>query len=343
MSDANTPNLSHPSRRQVLAAGLAAAGGALLAGCAGSGPAAPAGSDAGSDTGIKVVASFYVMGDFAKKVGGDLVSVTDLVPAGTEPHDWEPSPRDIEDLKAADLFVYNGAGMEHWVEDVVSDLDTAKVVEASKGIELLVGEHDHDHDHDDHDHDHDDHDHDDHDHHDHDHDGHDPHVWLAPANAKMELAAIRDGLAAVDPEHTEQFDAAYEEHARAFDELDQEFRTALEPLPNKTIVVSHAAFGYLCDAYGLTQRAITGIDAEGEPDARTMAEIIDLVKESGIKTIFTEELVSPKVAQAIADATGASCQVLNPIEGLTQEQESAGEDYLSLMRQNLKALVAALG
>ncbi|MDO4428611.1 MAG: zinc ABC transporter substrate-binding protein [Atopobiaceae bacterium] len=321
MSDANTPNLSHPSRRQFLAAGLAAAGSALLAGCAGSGPAAPAGSDAGSDAGIKVIASFYVMGDFAKKVGGDLVSVTDLVPAGTEPHDWEPSPRDIEDLQAADLFVYNGAGMEHWVEDVVSDLDTVKVVEASKGIELLDGEHGHDHD----------------------HDGHDPHVWLAPANAKMELAAIRDGLVAVDPEHTEQFDAAYEEHARAFDELDQEFRTALESLPNKTIVVSHAAYGYLCDAYGLTQRAITGIDAEGEPDARTMAEIIDFVKESGIKTIFTEELVSPKVAQAIADATGASCQVLNPIEGLTQEQERAGEDYLSLMRQNLKALVAALG
>lgn len=326
---APTPLTQVPlSRRRVLAAlGLASLGSAFLAGCSnGASSAGSAGADSAS--GLKVVASFYVMGDFAKKIGGDLVSVTDLVPAGTEPHDWEPSARDIEDLQAADLFVYNGAGMEHWAEDVISGLDASKVVEASKGIALLDGDHDHDDDHDDDD--------------DHEDTEHDPHVWLAPENAKAELAAIRDGLSAVDPDHATEYDAAYEEQARAFDELDQEFRTGLEGLPNKTIVVSHAAYGYLCEAYGLTQRAITGIDAEGEPDAKTMAAIIDYVKESGTKTIFTEELVSPKVAQAIADATGASCVVLNPIEGLTEEQERAGEDYLSLMRQNLKALVAAL-
>lgn len=311
------------SRRRALSAlGLATLGSALLAGCSNGGsPAGSTDAPAEAGAGLKVVASFYVMGDFAKKIGRDRVNVTDLVPAGTEPHDWEPSARDIEDLQAADLFVYNGAGMEHWAADVISGLDASKVVEASKDVALLDGDHGHDRD----------------------HGEHDPHVWLSPQNAKVELAAIRDGLAAVDPDHAAQYDAAYEEQARAFDELDWEFRAGLEGLPNKTIVVSHAAYGYLCEAYGLTQRAITGIDAEGEPDARAMAAIIDYVKESGVRTIFTEELVSPKVAQAIADATGASCAVLNPIEGLTEEQRRSGEDYLSLMRQNLKALVAALG
>jgi zinc transport system substrate-binding protein len=106
--------------------------------------------------------------------------------------------------------------------------------------------------------------------------------------------------------------------------------------------VSHEAFGYLCDAYGLTQIPITGMDAEGEPDAQTMASIIDQVKAQGVKTIFSEDLVSPKVAQAIADATGATCEVLNPLEGLEQDDIDAGADYVSVMRDNLDKLVAAL-
>ena len=167
-------------------------------------------------------------------------------------------------------------------------------------------------------------------------------MWLSPKNAKAELANIRDGLKRVDPDHASDYDTAFEEQDRAFDELDEEFRSRLSDLPNKTIVVSHAAYGYLCEAYGLTQRAITGIDAEGEPDAKTMASIIDFVKENNVKTIFTEELVSPKVAQSIADATGAECRVLSPVEGLTEEQEKEGADYLSLMRENLDTLVTAL-
>ncbi|WP_085830110.1 metal ABC transporter substrate-binding protein [Collinsella vaginalis] len=325
----STPaRIAHPiSRRSALAAfGLAALGGqALLAGCA------RAGSNTGSSASgaLQVVASMYVMEDFTKKIGGDLVDVTTLVPSGTEPHDWEPSARDIEGLQSAALFVYNGAGMEHWADDVVSGLDASKVVEASSGITLLEGDHDHDSEDGD-------------DGHDHDEVEYDPHVWLSPKNAKAELANIRDGLKRVDPDHASDYDTAFEEQDRAFDELDEEFRSRLSDLPNKTIVVSHAAYGYLCEAYGLTQRAITGVDAEGEPDAKTMASIIDFVKENNVKTIFTEELVSPKVAQSIADATGAECRVLSPVEGLTEEQEKEGADYLSLMRENLDTLVTAL-
>ena len=297
-----------------------------LAGCSangGAGSAAMTGtaatsSAAGTDGGkVKVVASFYAMADFAQKVGGDHVEVENLVPAGTEPHEWEPSSTDMTTIQSADLLVYNGADMEHWVDDTLTSLgDKAPAsVKASDGIQLRGGE---------------------------EAGESDPHVWLYPLNAKHELENIKDALSKADPDHASDYEANYEKYAAEFDELDKEFSDKLGAAPNKTIVVSHEAFGYLCDAYGLKQVPIAGMDAEGEPDAKTMASIIDQVKAQGIKVIFSEDLVSPKVAQQIADATGATCEVLNPLEGLTDEQLAKGEDYESVMRSNLDELVKAL-
>ena len=257
------------------------------------------------------------MEDFAKKVGGDDIEVTNLVPAGTEPHDWEPAATDVQAIQDADLFVYNGASMEHWVDDTLSSLGdkTPASVKASEGIALRVGEEPGEDD---------------------------PHVWLNPEKAKAELANIKDALVKVDPDHKADYEANHEKYAAEFDRLDQDFKDKLGAAPNKTIVVSHEAFGYLCDAYGLTQVPITGMDAEGEPDAQTMASIIDQVKSQNIKVIFSEDLVSPKVAKQIADATGATCEVLSPIEGLTDEELAQGEDYVSVMHTNLDELVKAL-
>ena len=339
----------------------------LLAGCgnsAANGPM-PAGSAAPgqADGKVHVVASFYPMADFAGKVGGEHVVVTNLVPAGTEPHEWEPSPQDVAAIGDADLFVYNGAGMEGWVDDVLESIDTSQmqVVEASMGIELRAGGHDHDHDADDaseHAHGHDaeaadaaseradSHDAEAADaasEHAHGHDGeHDPHVWLSPKNARMELANIRDGLVKADPDHEADYEANYEKYAQQFEGLEREFSTRLAAAKGKAVVVSHEAYGYLCDAFGLEQMPIAGMDAEGEPDAQAMAQIIDFVRANNVKTIFSEDLVSPKVAQAIADETGAACEQLSPLEGLTEEQLAAGEDYLSVMADNLDKLVAAL-
>jgi zinc transport system substrate-binding protein len=295
---------------------------------------AAAGTDADAGA-IKVSASFYPLYDFTSKVGKGHVEVSNLVPAGTEPHDWEPSTQDMASLQEADLIVYNGAGMESWVDDVKASFgETGPVfVEASSGIELRAFSEAGDDAADSHDHD----DHAD----EHDHGGHDPHVWLAPELAKVEAQNIKDALVDKDPDHAADYEDNYASFAAALDELDQAF-AKLKDLPHKTIVVSHAAFGYLCDAYGLTQIPIAGMDAEGEPDAKTMAEIIGSVKELNVKTIFSEELVSPKVAEQIAEATGASVEVLNPLEGLTQAQLDAGEDYLSIMRDNLAKLTAAL-
>lgn len=297
----------------------------LLTGC-GTQPA----DTAAGDGRLRVLTSFYPMYDFACKIGGDCIDVTNMVPSGTEPHDWEPSTNDLKNLEKADVFIYNGADMEPWADDLlVSRSDTLHVVEASENVELRTtdGEHEHAHEHEDADHHHGD---------------FDPHVWLDPENAKIEMEAIRDALCAADPENSTVFQSNYEKYAAELDALDAEFREKLAPLPNRTIVVAHEAFGYLCDAYGLTQVGIEGLSPDSEPDPGRMAEVIDFVREHSISTIFFEELVSPKVAEAIASETDAQAKMLSPLEGLSDEQAAAGADYFSVMHDNLAALMEAL-
>lgn len=297
----------------------------LLTGC-GTQPA----DTAAGDGRLRVLTSFYPMYDFACKIGGDCIDVTNMVPSGTEPHDWEPSTNDLKNLEKADVFIYNGADMEPWADDLlVSRSDTLRVVEASENVELRTtdGEHEHAHEHEDADHHHGD---------------FDPHVWLDPENAKIEMETIRDALCAADPENSTVFQSNYEKYAAELDALDAEFREKLAPLPNRTIVVAHEAFGYLCDAYGLTQVGIEGLSPDSEPDPGRMAEVIDFVREHSISTIFFEELVSPKVAEAIASETGAQAKMLSPLEGLSDEQAAAGADYFSVMHDNLAALMEAL-
>lgn len=279
------------------------------------------------DTGkLKVVASFYPVYDFAVKIGGEKAEVTNMVPAGTEPHDWEPATKDIAVLEKADVFIYSGAGMEHWVEAVLKSLENKKLisVEASDGITLREGHH-----------------------HsaskeEHDHGKYDPHVWLSPMNAKKEMENIKNAFVEADPDNKDYYEKNYETYEKKFDELDQTYQKTLEPLPNKVIVVSHEAFGYLCNAYGLTQMGIEGLSPDSEPDPARMAEVIDFVKENHVKTIFFEELASAKVAKAIANETGARVLVLNPLEGLSDDEIKAGDDYFSVMEKNLQVLKESL-
>ena len=287
---------------------------------------------------LKVMASFYPMYDFAVKIGGDKAEVTNMVPAGTEPHDWEPAAADIKNLEEAALFVYSGGGMEHWVEDVLASLETKKLVsvEASAGVTLRSG----------HIHDEEEHkgaeEHTEEEEHGHDHGQFDPHVWLSPVNAKKEMENIKNAYVKADPENKDYYEKNYQTYTAEFDKLDQEYKDTLSALPNKSIVVSHEAFGYLCDAYGLTQMGIEGLSPDSEPDPARMAEIIDFVKANHVKVIFFEELVSPKVAETIAAETGAQTRVLNPLEGLSDEELKNGADYFSVMEDNLKQLKAAL-
>ena len=247
---------------------------------------------------LKVMTSFYPMYDFARKVGGDKIQVKDMVPAGTEPHDWEPAATDIRNLEDADVFVYNGADLEHWAEDVLDTLENQDLVvtEASDGVELLDGGHDHEHG----------------------DSGKDPHVWLDPMRAKQEMENIKDAFAKADPENRDYYEANYEKYAGEFDDLDQEFRDGLKGTKSRDIIVAHEAFGYLCNAYDLTQLAIEGLTPDSEPDPAKMQEVIEYAKKYDIHTIFFEELASPKVAKTVAKEVDAVTAVLNPIEGLSE-------------------------
>lgn len=308
----------------------------LLAGC-GSAQNPPAGNSKdgeGSGDKLSVYTSFYPMYDFASKVGGDKVNIVNMVPAGTEPHDWEPTASDVSGLENAAVFIYNGAGMEHWVEDVLKSLQNKELiaVEASKGLTLMEGHHDHE----------DEDEHKEEDKHSEEEEEYDPHVWLSPLNAKQQMENIKNSFIQADPGNKDYYEANYTKYAEDFDALDKEFKDTLSSLTKKDIIVSHEAFGYLCKAYGLNQIGIEGLSPDSEPDPARMAEIIEFAREHKVKVIFFEELVSPKVAETIADATKAETVVLSPIEGLSEEQIAAGDDYFSVMRQNLKELKAAL-
>ncbi|MDD7267707.1 MAG: metal ABC transporter substrate-binding protein [Lachnospiraceae bacterium] len=285
---------------------------------------------------LQVYSSFYVMTDFVQKIGGDKVDVKTLVPAGVEPHDWEPEATDMAALEKANVLVYNGAGMEHWVEKVSKTLGNKKLVpvEASKGIELLTGEHHHHDEAEDHEHDKS---HDKDEKHEHDHGDTDPHVWLNVKNAKKELENIKDGLVKADAANKTYYEQNYQKWAKLFDDLDQKFTKELAAYKGKSIVTAHEAFGYLCHAYGLKQIGIEGLSPNSEPDPQRMKEVISFVKENKVSTIFFEELVSPKVAESIAKETGAKTAMLNPLESAPEKG-----DYLVAMEINLTSLLEAL-
>jgi zinc transport system substrate-binding protein len=315
----------------------------LLAGCQGKGSNAGVSADTkelgntattqtddSSARKLSVYASFYPLYDFAKKVGGDKIEIVNLVPPGIEPHDWEPAAADMVSLETADVFLYNGADMEHWVDKVLASLKTEKliVVEASEEIELIEGHHDEEEAHEEDD--------------PHDEEGHDPHVWLNPLYAKKQMEMIKKALIEADSANEAYYESNYQKYAAEFDALDIAFKEELSVLPNKDIIVAHQAFGYLCAAYGLNQVPIEGLSPDSEPDPARMTEVIAFAKEHQIKVIFFEELVNPKVAEVIAKAINAKTDVLNPVEGLTDEQIASGEDYISVMKQNLTALKSAL-
>lgn len=287
---------------------------------------------------LTVMTSFYPMYDFAVNIGGNKVIVKNMVPSGIEPHDWEPAASDIVGLEEADVFIFNGAGMEHWVETVLDTLGNENliIVEASEGVSLIEG-----HGHDDDEDEHEDEDEQE-DEADHDEEQLDPHVWLSPLNVKIQVQNIRDAFVEADPDNADYYNENYETYVAKLDVLDQKFKDSLTNLSNKDIIVAHEAFGYLCDAYGLNQIGIEGLSPDSDPDPARMEEIIELAKEKQIKIIFFEELVSPKVAQTIADEIGVETAVLNPLEGLTEEQIKAGADYISVMEDNLANLLKAL-
>lgn len=296
---------------------------------------------ASADGEIDVVAAFYPLAFAAEQVGGEDVNVSNLTPAGQEPHDLELAPSDIAAIEEADYIVYLEGFMPEF-DEAVGEYASDKALEVSSVVELLdysddtENLEDHDHGEDEHageeGHDHD---------HEHTTEGTDPHIWLDPVRYAAVGEAVAEGLAEVDADNADAYTSGAEDFTAALTELDTEFAEGLENRASDHIVTSHAAFGYLADRYGLHQIAIAGISPDQEPDGGRMAEITEFVESHEVTTIFFETLVSPEVAETLAAETGADTAVLDPLEGLTQEQE--GADYFTVMRENLATLQMALG
>lgn len=270
----------------------------------------------GSEQKVTITASFYPLAEFANQVGGDKVTVKNITPAGVEPHDFEPSPQDIVSLQKSKVFVYSGAGFEPWASKVLPDLKNIAVVNASKGVSLLEAMPEEEA-------------------------TTDPHFYLDPVLAQQIVKNIAEKLGEVDPDNK----SFYEKNAGVYIEklalLNKEFQEGLKSRQRNDIITSHAAFAYLAKRYGLRQIPIAGL-AEEEPSPARLAEVAKFARENNVKYIFFETLVDPRLSETIAREVGAKTLVLNPLEGLTPEEQKQGKDYISVMQENLNNLRIAL-
>lgn len=294
---------------------------------------------------LNVVTSFYPLYDFAQKIGGEHVNIVNLVPAGIESHDWSPKPRDMSNIAKADVFIYNGAGFEGWVEDFLDSLkkeSTLLVVEAIHDVELIeIGKEVHEEE-----------GHEEEGHEEegqeegqeeeHDHGDVDPHAWISPLQAKVIAGTIKEHLIEADPTHKNDYETNYNLLADRLQQLHDQLTEIVKEAPKKELVVSHEAFGYIARDYGITQFGVMGLSPDSEPTVQRMKEITEYAKEHEIKYILFEELVSPKLAETLAQTLDIETLVLNPIEGLTEEQAKANEDYFTIMKYNLTTIEKAL-
>jgi zinc transport system substrate-binding protein len=257
----------------------------------------------------QVVASFYPLAYAAQQIGAGTVAVDNLTPVGAEPHDIELKVSDVRAIQDADLVLFFGRGFQPGVEAAVRST-RAQAIDLLNGLSLRQGK---------------------------DEDGHpaaDPHVWLDP----LRYSRIGERIgAALNRRH------AAATFASRLRKLDADYHAGLARCQRRTIVTSHAAFGYLAQRYRLTQLAIDGLSPEAEPTPRALAHLVEQVKRTHATTVFFETLVSPKIAQTVAREAGITTAVLDPIEGLTARSQTARANYFTIMRNNLKTLRHALG
>ena len=298
--------------------------GLILSGCSS--------SDSNSDaSGIKVVAAMYPLEFVATAIGGDLVSVENFTPPGVEPHDLELTPSQVVALDDADLLLFI-SGFQPALEEAAQQSAPANSLDllSVSGLNLLSATEDgHDHGAEDK--------HADEEAHSDEEMVSDPHVWLDPERLVVVAKAVASKLSEVDPDNSEVFATNLAAFVAELETLDQKFLTGLALCERDLIVTAHAAFGYLADAYGLTQEAIAGLSPESEPTPKRLNEIGKEAKADGTTTIFFETLASPKVAQTLADDLNIEAAVLDPIEGISE-----GQTYFSIMESNLEALRKAL-
>src|SRR3989338_10322652 len=268
---------------------------------------------------IIITTSFYPLYFFTQQIAGDKADITNITPAGAEPHDYEPTAQDIAKIENSKLLVLNGGGLETWGDDIKQNLESKNTVIVTTGEGLtnqqVVEEEEN---------------------------MTDPHIWLSPQLSKEIVDRITNGFVQIDPANKSYYQLHADTLKAKLDNLDKEYKQGMASCTQKNIITSHAAFGYLATAYGLNQVPITGLSPDAQPSPRQLADIVKFTRANNVKYIFFESLVSPKLSNTIATEVGAKTLVLNPIEGLTNEEISQGKSYFTEMQQNLVNLKIAL-
>lgn len=269
--------------------------------------------------------SFYPLYDAADKIGGNQIDIKLVVPNGTEVHSYKPSPQQVAQLETADIFFYNGVGLEPWADKAVQNLKQSKTktVKVSKSIDLLpLGDHQHNKDY--------------------NHKQYDPHIWLDPINMKKIAKLITEEFSKLDPEHKKVYQQNFNQYAHKINKLHHKYKTVLTANQQKYILVSHSAFGYLTNRYGLEQIAITGIAPHEKPSPQTLAQLTKKASKHNLNYVFMETLSSPRIVNVLAQEADLKVLTLNPIAGLTKTEQQNNQDYFSIMKDNLDNLNKAV-
>jgi zinc transport system substrate-binding protein len=260
---------------------------------------------------VTVVASFFPIYEFAKQVGGDRANIITLIPAGVEPHDYEPTIQQLQQAESADVLFFNGLGFEDsWIDKVTNDnlVDTSVLSNLSQGNQKR-----------------------------------NPHIWLDPVFAKAQVQEIENALIEIDPNNKLYYQKNAMNFTDKLDSLDSEIRTALQTCDKKDFIAFHDAFGYFAKRYGLIQHSVQGVSPEGEVLPQRIEEAIKLANDLGLKVIYAEELVDPRFAEVIAqEIPNGKVLILSPLEGIEKDEEDSGMGYLDKMEQNISNLKVGL-
>jgi zinc transport system substrate-binding protein len=281
-------------------------------------------SEAGAHK-LKVVASLFPLYDFVRNVGKEKVDVELLLPPGVEPHSFEPKPADILHLNHADIFIYTNKYMEPWVEGVIKGMDSRKmlILNSSRGV-LFTEERDNEG------------------HHTKEEQGHagmDPHIWLDFGNAIMMVDTIRDGLIQKDPANQEYYQKNADQYKTVLQGLDTKFRQGLSSCKKRVFINGgHFAFGYLAGRYGLTYISAYGFSPDAEPTPGQLVKISRMLRQQGLKYLFYEELLTPRVAEMLALETGAQLLFLHGAHNISREEFAREVSFVELMEKNLENL-----
>jgi zinc transport system substrate-binding protein len=274
-----------------------------------------------TSTKLKVIATFYPLYDFAQNIGGDRVTVSILVPETVDVHDFEPTPSSISAVSTADVLIYNGIGLEPWIANIVSASDNPDLIQidTSHGIPLLPiaqqfqrGNQ-----------------------------TYDPHIWLNPIDAKQQVRNILQGLIKADSADSQSFTQNANAYIAKLDALNQRAINSTTGTATNRFVTFHEAFSYFANQYNITQVPILG-PFEEDPSAGDIQNVITAIHQYSLRYVGYESLENPAISQSISTQTNATLIEMNPIEGLTDEQKAAGDNYITLMQHNIENIHLAL-